>query len=115
MAQATGEAGIEELLAETIEAAKRADVTKASSVKRVITDTTVMEKTFAHPTDSRLLERRREQVVKAAARHGLKLRQNHNREAPHLAADWPLRSREAVQTHVESVAHAAFTRWRGDA
>lgn len=72
------------MLAETIEAAKRADVTKASSVKRVITDTTVMEKTFAHPTDSRLLERRREQVVKAAARHGLKLRQNHNREAPHL-------------------------------
>ncbi|MFS2083101.1 IS5/IS1182 family transposase, partial [Telluria sp. Tellsp99] len=39
----------------------------------------------AHPTDSRLLERCREHLVKAAARHGLKLRQNYNREAPRLA------------------------------
>ena len=80
-----GEAGVEELLAETIEAAKRAGVIKASSVKRVIVDTTVMEKAIAHPTDSRLLERCREHLVKAAARHGLKLRQNYNREAPHVA------------------------------
>jgi hypothetical protein len=42
-----GEAGVEELLAETIEAAKRAGVIKASSVKRVIVDTTVMEKAIA--------------------------------------------------------------------
>ncbi|WP_175233554.1 IS5 family transposase, partial [Paraburkholderia humisilvae] len=80
-----GEAGVEELLAETIEAAKRAGVIKAASVKRVIVDTTVMEKAIAHPTDSGLLERCREHLVKAAARHGLKLRQNYNREAPHLA------------------------------
>ncbi|MGF6604375.1 IS5 family transposase [Paraburkholderia sp. GAS448] len=80
------EAGVEELLAETIEAAKRAGVIKASSVKRVIVDTTVMEKAIAHPTDSRLLERCREHLVKAAARHGLKLRQNYNREAPRLAS-----------------------------
>ena len=79
-----GEAGVEELLAETIEAAKRAGVIKAASVKRVIVDTTVMEKAIAHPTDSRLLERCREHLVKAAARHGLKLRQNYNREAPRL-------------------------------
>ena len=78
-----GEAGIEELLAETIEAAKRAGVIKASSVKRVIVDTTVMQKAIAHPTDSRLLERCREHLVKAAARYGLKLRRNYNREAPH--------------------------------
>lgn len=45
------EAGIEELLAETIEAAKRAGVVKALSVKRVIVDTTVMQKAIAHPTD----------------------------------------------------------------
>ena len=42
------------------------------------------EKAIAHPTDSRLLERCREHLVKAAARHGLKLRQNYNREAPRL-------------------------------
>ncbi|TDN62261.1 transposase-like protein DUF772 [Paraburkholderia sp. BL10I2N1] len=80
-----GEAGVEELLAETIDAAKRAGVIRAASVKRVIVDTTVMQKAVAHPTDSRLLERCREHLVKAAARHGLKLRQNYNREAPHLA------------------------------
>ncbi|MFT4435088.1 IS5 family transposase [Caballeronia sp. 15715] len=80
-----GEAGIEELLAATIEAAKRAGVIKASSVKRVIVDTTVMPKAIAHPTDSRLLERCREHLVRAAAHHGLKLRQNYNREAPRLA------------------------------
>ncbi|MGF6606124.1 hypothetical protein OKW45_001024 [Paraburkholderia sp. WSM4175] len=81
-----GEAGVEELLAETIEAAKRAGVLKPSSAKRVIVDTTVMEKAIAHPTDSRLLERCRQHLLKAAARHGLKLRQNYNREAPRLAA-----------------------------
>ncbi|PQV47680.1 IS5 family transposase [Paraburkholderia sp. BL21I4N1] len=54
-------------------------------MKRVIVDTTVMQKAIAHPTDSRLLERCREHLVKAAARHGLKLRQNYNREAPRLA------------------------------
>jgi IS5 family transposase len=80
-----GEAGVEELLAETIEAAKRAGVIKTVSVKRVIVDTTVMQKAVAHPTDSRLLERCREHLVKAAARHGLKLRQNYNREAPYVA------------------------------
>ena len=80
-----GEAGVEELLVATIEAAKRAGVIKASSVKRVIVDTMVMPKAIAHPTDSRLLERCREHLVKAAARHGLKLRQNYNREAPRLA------------------------------
>ena len=61
-----GEAGIEEMLAETIEAAKRANVIKSASLKRVIVDTTVMEKAIAHPTDSRLLERCREHLVKAA-------------------------------------------------
>lgn len=81
-----GETGVEELLAETIEAAKRAGVIKAVSVKRVIVDTTVMEKAIAHPTDSHLLERCSEHLVKAATWHGLKLRQNYNREALRLAS-----------------------------
>jgi IS5 family transposase len=49
-----GEAAVEELLAETIEAAKRAGMIKASSAKRVIVDTTVRQKAIAHPTDPRL-------------------------------------------------------------
>jgi transposase, IS5 family len=52
-----------------------------SITSTVIIDTTVMEKAVAHPTDSRLLDRCREHLVKAAARHGLKLRQNYDREA----------------------------------
>ncbi len=46
-----GEAGTEELLAQSIEAAKRASVIAPSSIKRVIVDTTVMEKAIAYPTD----------------------------------------------------------------
>ncbi|CAM2197930.1 transposase [Paraburkholderia kururiensis] len=63
-----GEGGVEELLAETIEAAKRANVIKTLSLKRVIVDTTVMEKAIAHPTDSLLLERCREHLVKRDTR-----------------------------------------------
>ncbi|MDW9247430.1 hypothetical protein C7S13_4772 [Burkholderia cepacia] len=80
-----GEASIEELLAEMIEAAKRANLIKSASLKRVIVDTTVMEKAIAHPIVSRLLERCREHLVKAAPRHVLMLRQKYNREAPRLA------------------------------
>jgi IS5 family transposase len=39
---------------------------------------------FRRGADSRLLERCRELLVKAAARYGLKPRQNYNREAPRL-------------------------------
>ena len=54
---------MEERLAETIEAAKRASVIKPSSIKRVIVDTTVRETAIADPTDSRMLERCREILV----------------------------------------------------
>jgi IS5 family transposase len=39
----------------------------------------------AYPTDSTLLERSREHLVKAARQCSLHLRQNYNREAPRLA------------------------------
>ncbi len=41
----------------------------------------VTPKANAHPVNSRMFKRRREHLVKAAAREGLKLRRNHNREA----------------------------------
>jgi IS5 family transposase len=53
-------------------------------VERVIADTTVMEKAIAYPTDSALLERSREHLVKPARQCSLHLRQNYNREAPRL-------------------------------
>lgn len=80
-----GEVGVEELLAQSIEAAKRASVIKPANIKRVIVDTTVMAKAIAPPTDSVLLEKSRILLVKAARQYGLALRQNYNRLAPRLA------------------------------
>jgi hypothetical protein len=75
-----GEEGVNVLLAVTIEAAQAAGLIKRSSVDRVIVDTTVMPEAIAHPTDSRLLEKSREHLVKLADEQGLTLRQNYNRQ-----------------------------------
>ena len=83
--QRVGEEGVEWLLTETIEAARRGKVVKAKSFEKIIIDTTVMEKAVAFPTDSRLLERGRQHLVKLAGALGITLRQNYNREAPRLA------------------------------
>ena len=84
--QRVGEEGVEWLLTETIEAARRGKVVKVKSFEKIIIDTTVMEKAVAYPTDSRLLERARQHLVKLAGTLGITLRQNYNREAPRLAA-----------------------------
>ena len=81
-----GEEGVETLLAASIDAARRGGVIQKSSVQQVIVDTTVMPQAIAHPTDSRLLDKSRQHLVKAAEDNGLKLRQNYNRVAPRLAA-----------------------------
>ena len=83
--QRVGEEGVEWLLTGTIEAARRGKVVKKQSFDKIIIDTTVMEKAVAYPTDSRLLERGRQHLVKLAKSLGITLRQNHNREAPRLA------------------------------
>ncbi len=76
---------IKELLAATIAAAQRSGAVCKSSLKTVIVDTAVMPKAVAHPTDSRLLERSREHLVRAAGPCGLKRWQNYNYEVPRLA------------------------------
>lgn len=81
-----GEAGVERLLSQSIDAARRGKVVKEKSFDKVIVDTTVMEKAIAFPTDSQLLEKGRQHLVKLAASLGIALRQNYNREAPRLAA-----------------------------
>ncbi len=80
-----GGEGLEWLLTQTILAAQSAGVVKRQSFDKVIVDSTVQEKAIAHPTDSKLLNRGREQLVKLAATAGITLRQNYNREAPRLA------------------------------
>ena len=79
-----GEAGVEELLAKTIEAAVQMQAVRKSELQRVIVDTTVQEKAVAHPTDSRLLEVARATVVRLAQRAGLKLKQTFEREGKSL-------------------------------
>lgn len=83
--QRLGEAGMEELLAQTIAAARSMKAVDARELSRVIVDTTVQEKAVAHPTDSRLLEVARRKLVLLSRRNGIQLRQTYEREAPGLA------------------------------
>lgn len=76
-----GDAGAEELLKETIKAGLQLKAIKAHQLDRVNVDTTVQEKEIRFPTDSRLYERARERLVKAAGERGITLRQNYNRKA----------------------------------
>ena len=75
-----GEAGVEQLLKTTIEAAVSMGTIKKSEFERIIVDTTVQEKAIAHPTDSRLLEVAREKIARLAKRAGIALKQTHQRE-----------------------------------
>jgi IS5 family transposase len=77
--QRIGEAGCEWLLAQSIDAAKRGRVIKRASLDTVVLDTTVQPKAIAHPTDSRLLNKAREQLVGAAQDAGIALRQSYAR------------------------------------
>ena len=79
-----GQAGLEELLAETIRAGLRLKAIKSSQLKRVNVDTTVEEKNIRYPTDSRLYDRSRERLVKIAQDLGISLRQNYTRVGKHL-------------------------------
>jgi len=81
---AIGEAGVEELLKATIDVAVETKAVRPCEFERVIVDTTVQEKAMAYPTDSRLLEIARYQVVKAAKAAGIGLKQSHAKEGKTL-------------------------------
>lgn len=80
-----GEEGVEELLAQTIAAARDMKAVNRSDLKRVVVDSTVQEKNVAHPTDSRLLEVSRRKLVDAARTEHIDLRQSYHRVGPKLA------------------------------
>lgn len=79
-----GEAGIEQLLKTTLEAAVSMKVVTKAEFERVIVDTTVQEKAIAHPVDSRLLEIARHKVAAAAQRCGIALKQTFAKEGKQL-------------------------------
>ncbi|WP_042805022.1 IS5 family transposase, partial [Xanthomonas citri] len=83
--QRLGEAGMEEVLAHTINTAHAMRAVDARELSRVIVDTTVQEKAIAYPTDSRLLEVARRKLVLLAKRHGIALRQTYARQGPALS------------------------------
>jgi transposase, IS5 family len=81
-----GEEGVEWLLTKTIEAGRSAGAVDERSLEQIAVDTTVMEKNIAHPTDARLYEKARAQLVALAREAGIELRQSYARLAPRLAA-----------------------------
>ena len=111
--QRIGEEGVEWLLTETIEAARRGKVVKEKSFDKIIVDTTVMEKAIAYPTDSRLFERARQHLVKLAGLLGIKLRQNYNRQAPYLTLKigrYAHARQLAHESRAQSLAYASWSR-----
>ena len=79
-----GQAGLEELLAETIRVGLRIKAVKASQPRRVNPGSTVEEKQIRHPADSRPCDRARGRLVKEAEHHGIQLRQNYKRLGKNL-------------------------------
>ena len=72
---------MEGLLAESLEAAQRGGAVEEKHLRRVTIDTTVQPKAVTHPTDSKLLHRGIEHLVRLARRHGVVLRQSYVRVA----------------------------------
>jgi transposase, IS5 family len=77
-----GEEGVEWLLTQTIEGAKKSGAVKKTSLSTIVVDTTVQPKAIAYPTDSRLLNRAREHLVAEAQSQGIELRQSYARIGP---------------------------------
>ena len=82
--RALGDAGVEELLAKTIETAVSMKAIAPKDLERVIVDSTVQEKAIAFPTDSRLLDVARRKLVLIAKRSGVVLRQTFEKEGRSL-------------------------------
>lgn len=71
-----GADALELLLAETVSVAVKTGAVNERQLERVTVDTTVQTKAVAHPTDSHLLLRAAEWLVRLAKRHGVTLRQS---------------------------------------
>ena len=74
-----GEKGVEKLLSHTIDTAKRMGLLPEKLIKNVNVDTTVQEKAITFPTDTKLCHRMRIQLILAAKKKGIILRQTYIR------------------------------------
>lgn len=73
-----GATGTEQLLKETLDAAKRNQALKVQEINSVKVDTTVQEKATAFPTDARLYHKARRALARLSAEIGLKLWQSYS-------------------------------------
>lgn len=80
-----GEDGAEKLLTETLAVAHKLGLITLRSCERVIVDTTVQEKNITFPTDSKLINKARENLVAAAKAEGIVLRQSYTFKGKHEA------------------------------
>ncbi len=80
--QRIGEAGCGRLLQVTVVAGVQSKTVKPADFKRVTVDTTVQEKAVSYPTDSKLLNRSRERLVRLCRHQGVVLRQSYARKGP---------------------------------
>jgi IS5 family transposase len=74
-----GADGIESLLKETLDTARRQQALKEQEIERLNIDTTVQEKAIAFPTDARLYHKARRALVRVARQVGCQLRQSYKR------------------------------------
>jgi IS5 family transposase len=77
--QRIGETGVEKLLSETLNIAKREKLLTPKQAKRVNVDTTVQEKAITFPTDAKLYFKMLTKLVKAAKAREIALRQTYVR------------------------------------
>jgi len=77
-----GKEGVGKILQATIQEALKQGYIKPKDFKKVIADTTVMDKNIAHPIDTALLNKSRKKLIKLAKRTDVKLRQNYERVGP---------------------------------
>jgi IS5 family transposase len=79
-----GKERLEQILKLTVKAGVDTGTVTTKDMEEVTVDTTVMPKNVAFPTDSRLLNKSRERLVKLAKKHDIDLRQNYNKVAHKL-------------------------------
>jgi hypothetical protein len=84
LADDLGEAGVKDLLAQTINAAANLKLIERSQPSEVIVDPTVSPKAVAYPNDSRLLATARAGLVEAAKAQGIALKQAYAKEGASL-------------------------------
>ena len=74
-----GEEGLDKILFHTIKTAKKTKTIQTQSLRKVIVDTTVMEKNISYPTDAKLYKRGIETLVRMAKSHNIPLRQSYSK------------------------------------